>query len=62
VLGQGADAQLDAAQLVEVLDQRIGGDADEAGREAALRHEGPVEPSASVRTARVTLTSSVRSK
>ena len=37
--GQGAYAQLDAAQLVEVTDQRIGRDADEAGRESALRHE-----------------------
>ena len=39
MLGQGADAQLDAADLVEVLDQRVRRDADEARGEPALRHE-----------------------
>ena len=40
MLGQGADAQLHGAQLVEVRDELRGGDADEARREPALRHEG----------------------
>jgi hypothetical protein len=39
VLGQGAHAQLDAAQLLEMADERVGSDAHEARREAALRHE-----------------------
>ena len=39
MLGQRAHTQLDAAQLVEMSDQRVGGDADEAGRQPALRHE-----------------------
>ena len=37
VLGQGADAEFHGLELVEVRDQLIGGDADEARREAALR-------------------------
>ncbi len=39
MLGQGADAQLHGSQLVEVTDQLVGRDRDEAGRESALRHE-----------------------
>ena len=39
MLRQGADAQLHRAQLVEVGDELRGGDADEARREPALRHE-----------------------
>jgi len=41
VLGQGADAQLDRTQLVEMLGELVGRDADEAGREPALGYEGP---------------------
>ena len=40
MLRQGADAQLHRAQLIEVRDELRCGDADEARREAALRHEG----------------------
>ena len=40
MLGQGADPQLHRAQFVEVGDELRGGDADEPGREPALRHEG----------------------
>ena len=39
MLRQRADAQLHRAQLLEVLDELRRGDADEAGRQAALRHE-----------------------
>src|SRR6187551_3337632 len=39
MLREGADAQLDAPDLVEMLDQRIGCDADEARRESALGYE-----------------------
>ena len=41
VLGQGADAQLDGTQLVEVLGELVGRDADESRRESTLGHEGP---------------------
>ena len=40
VLGQGADAQLDGTQLVEVLGELIRRDADESRRESTLGHEG----------------------
>ena len=39
MLGQGADAQLDGAQFVEVADQFIRSDRDESGRKTALRYE-----------------------
>ena len=39
MLGQGADAQLHRAQLVEVTDQLVGGDRDESGCETALGNE-----------------------
>ena len=39
MLRQRTDAQLHGAQLVEVADQLVGGDGDEAGREAALGNE-----------------------
>ena len=41
MLRQGADAQLHRAQLLEVRDELRRGDADEAGRQTALRHECP---------------------
>ena len=40
MLGQGADAQLHGAQLLEMMDELRAGDADEARREPALRREG----------------------
>ena len=42
MLGQGAHTQLDAAQLVEVTDERVGRDADEAWRQSTLRYERTV--------------------
>ena len=39
MLGQGADAQLDGAQFVEVPDQFIRSDGDESGRKTALGYE-----------------------
>jgi hypothetical protein len=44
MLGQGADAHLHGAHLVEVRDELVGGDADEAWRQTALRHEGAIGP------------------
>ena len=41
-LGQRADAHLDVVNHIERLRQRMCRDADEAGREPALRHEGDV--------------------
>ena len=40
MLGQGADAHADAAQLVEVRDELVRRDRDESRGETALRHEG----------------------
>ncbi len=39
MLRQGADAQLHRSQFVEMLDELVRSDADEARCEAALRHE-----------------------
>ena len=39
MLGQGADAQLDRPQLIEMFGELVGRDADESRREATLGHE-----------------------